>query len=325
MHLGRKAILLVVVVVGWPPLPRAHSSEGPDPHPHVALATLDADARRLLSAKARVELGPVHSGLVASADSLEPAAAGHVPNYLLALQDRPGASQALAHLVRTVLYAGTLEPEIKMGMGLRVAQLNSSPYVAAHLERLLRSSSRGRTVLEAIASESLDSLSPDERLALQYADWLSPNVHGVTEDNFRAAREYFNDSQVVELTAIVSFFDYFTRFAEGLNLPVEPWVLDSPAHPAAPEYVPPQARVGLISDEEIQATTARAAAMKAAGDPAKSWGIGFPNSMRAMYRTPEIAQAWFDYGNTLRKSEAASRDIMLQVSLAVSEANNCHY
>ena len=85
-------------------------------------------------------------------------------------------------------------------------------------------------MLKAIDAGDLNSLPPTDRLAIQYADWLTPDVHGVSDEDFRTVREYFNDSQVVELTLTVCFFYYFTRMAEGFDLPVEPWALDSTAN-----------------------------------------------------------------------------------------------
>ncbi|MEJ7709880.1 MAG: hypothetical protein WKF84_08475 [Pyrinomonadaceae bacterium] len=50
----------------------------------------------------------------------------------------------------------------------------------------------------------------------------------------------------------VAFFNYFTRMAEALNLPVEPWALsEGSVGKAAAGFEPPAARIGLISDEEI--------------------------------------------------------------------------
>jgi len=37
---------------------------------------------------------------------------------------------------------------------------------------------------------------------------------------FREVRGYYNDSQIIELTETVGFFNYFTRLAEALNLPL---------------------------------------------------------------------------------------------------------
>ena len=103
---------------------------------------------------------------------------------------------------------------------------------------------------------------------------LTPDVHGVTDEDFRTVRAYFNDSQVVELTLTVCFFNYFT--SEGFNLPLEPWALDTTAKLQMPPADPPLARVGLISDTEMKSTREMQDAMNNPKNPASSGGLGLP-------------------------------------------------
>jgi AhpD family alkylhydroperoxidase len=114
---------------------------------------------------------------------------------------------------------------------------------------------------------------------------------------------------------------------EALNLPVEPWALDgrttTPSSVAA--YRPPPARVALISDGEISATTAVAAAAKEPQKPSAGLGLGVANSQRAMLRVPDIGLAWRAYGQAVREHASIGRDIQLQVSFAVSMLNGCRY
>ena len=49
----------------------------------------------------------------------------------------------MAKLVQAFLYKGTLPTELKAAIGLRIAQINGSPYVAAHALRVLRGSADG--------------------------------------------------------------------------------------------------------------------------------------------------------------------------------------
>jgi hypothetical protein len=78
---------------------------------------------------------------------------------------------------------------IKMAMGLRMAQANGSAYTAAHLQRFLEGTDRGRSMLKALAAEDLVNLKPADRLAIRYAELLTKTIH-VTDDDFRAVRGY---------------------------------------------------------------------------------------------------------------------------------------
>ncbi len=304
-----------------------HLSAASDPGniPTVSLSDLQDQARKRITATARVSLAPESAETFNSIESLEPAGSGHVPNYLRAMASMPGVPAAFAHVMKTLLYGGDIEPEIKLGMGLRMAQMHGSPYVVAHMERYLRTTDKGREILTALQSGKFEALQPADRLALRYAEGLTRGVHGVSDSEFAQVRGYYNDSQIVEMTMTVCVFNYLDRFAEALNLPVEAWVLDSPAIEPQVASDPPAARIGLISDAEMKATSDRLAAMKDAKNPSSSWGIGFANSMRALLRCPDLADAWMTFGTTARQSWVISREVQLQVSFAVSLANGCRY
>jgi alkylhydroperoxidase family enzyme len=181
------------------------------------LAKLDAMAKKRISAKARIALVAESSELFKGIENLEPPESNRVPNYLRAIAALPNATKPLAHLVKTVIYGGTVAPESKMSMGLRIAQINGSPYVAAHLQRLLGVSPRGQKALNCLKSNDLDTISAADRLALTYAELLTQDANGITDEVFQKTRAQFNDSQLVELTMTVCFFNYFTRFLTPLR------------------------------------------------------------------------------------------------------------
>jgi AhpD family alkylhydroperoxidase len=290
------------------------------------LAKLDAMAKKRIGAKARVALVVESSELFKGIENLEPPESNRVPNYLRAIAALPNAAKPLAHLVKTVIYGGTVAPESKLSMGLKIAQINGSPYVAAHLQRLLGVSPRGQKALNCLKSNDLETISAADRLALTYAELLTQDANGITDEVFEKTRTQFNDSQLVELTMTVCFFNYFTRFCEALNLPVEEWALNTPAAKSlAQKYQPPAARIALVSDEQMQAAADTLAAAKNNQSPASSLGLGVANSQRAMMRVPDLQAAWRAYGTAAREYAEVSREIKLHVSFAVSMANSCRY
>lgn len=295
--------------------------------PLVTLAELERAARARTSAQPRVALAEPSAEALKGLSAADPLETGRVPNYVLALGRQTQAADEFAALVRAFLYGGTLPPETKMGVTLRVAQQLGAPYAAAHASRWLRASPRGREILSAVRANRLGSLGAAEQLALAYADSLTRGINEVSDADFARARAAYNDSQVVELTMAVCFSNYFTRMSEALGLPVEPWALDGEAATPASvaTYRAPAARVALISDDEIAATSATAAASKEPQRPAAGLGLGVANSQRAMLRVPDIALAWRAYGQAVREKATVGRDIQLQVSFAVSTANGCRY
>lgn len=295
--------------------------------PMVSIGKLEASAKARVSAKPRVAL-PSELNDTGGDDSFEPAGSGRTPNYALALAEIPNAPKAFAQLFKTMVYGGTVAPETKAAMGLRIAQVNNSPYVAAHSMRLLKASERGAAMFECIKNDKLNDLTAADQTAQRYAELLTRDIHGITDPEFGRARASFNDSQIIELTMVVCFFNYFTRYAEALNLPVEQWALDSNIKPVIPSKGKSrltEARVALISDEEMSAVVATSEAAKNNSAQASGLGLGIANSQRAMMRVPDLQTAWRNYGSAVRANSKIGREIQLHVSFAVSMANGCRY
>jgi uncharacterized peroxidase-related enzyme len=288
-----------------------------------SVAKLEVAAEQRVKATARLPLGD--ETVLNSIDTFD---VGRVPNYVRGLAQIPNAPQTFAQLFKTYITGGTLAPELKAAMGLRIAQVNQSPYVAAHVLRLLRASDNGAKVADCLKGEKLSDLTPANQLALRYAELLTRDVHGITDAEFAKMRGQFNDAQMVELTMVVCFFNYFTRYAEALNLPVEAWALDpqiKPNWPAKPKNRLTEARIALVSDEEMAAVVAATNAAKENASAASGLGLGIANSQRAMLLVPDMQAAWRNYGTTVRGNSKIGRALQLHVSLAVSTANGCRY
>jgi AhpD family alkylhydroperoxidase len=292
----------------------------------VPLATLNEQARQRIGAQPRIALAAKDAEVIKRSDVINFLGAPEAPNYLRALALLPNTVKPFAELVQAAIYAGQVEPEVKLAMGLRMAQLNGSPYVAAHMQRLLRATPRGQNLLAQLQASTSKPVAAADQLALAYADALTRDVHGTSDADFQKLRGSFNDSQVVELTMTVCFFNYFTRMAEALNLPVETWALEGKTGAIeGSQYNAPIARVGLISDEEMRATEVLTAAAKDAAKQPNGLGLGIANSQRAMMRSPAFALAWRAYGNAVREYAVVNREMKLHVSFAVSMANGCRY
>ena len=294
-------------------------------HP-MPLSVLEAKARAMLSAQPRVSLDGEGNGLIAPVDDLEPSGSGRVPNYVRAFSGRPGVPASVAHLMRVVLYSGSVRPETKMAMGIRVAQLVNSPYVAVYMEHMLRATTGGTATLARLRSGGEAGLSQEERMALLYATAVSTNAAGIEDSEYRHVRALFDDSQMVELTLSVCFFNYFTRIANAFNLPVESWSMAFAAKPPEHVYAQPAARVAVLDDSRLTLLSKDEASFKdAEARGQSSMGIGLPHGERIMLWCPDVPQAWWDYGKVLGPSVTLPRIFMRYTSLAVSTANGCRY
>ncbi len=291
--------------------------------PLTSLEALNQAAQQKLSAQSNVPLADVTAEFVNGADVIE---AGKIPNYVRALSLLPSAAKPLADTFKAYLYNGTIAPETKMAMGLRIAQVYGSAYPAIHLQRLLRASGNGQKLLAALKTDSPATLSGGEQAALRYAELLTRDINLLTDAEFQKARAFFNDSQLVELTMTTAFFNYFLRYCEGTNLPVEKWALDEPvAKVVANKFEAPAARVALVSNEQIIAGSDALAAAEAQAKSPNGLGIGLANSQRAFLLVPDITKAWRAFTNTSRDYNTVSREIKLHVSFSISMLNGCRY
>ncbi|MFM2223773.1 MAG: hypothetical protein RLZZ78_2030, partial [Armatimonadota bacterium] len=130
---------------------------------------------------------------------------GKIPAYMLAAANaNPDSAKSLAKLVKTVLFGGTLPATIKLAMAVQTAKQLGSPYATAHFQRL--------------ATAAGPSTDRRKATALLYARNLTQNAHGITDAQFTEARQQFNDAQLIELTMVVCFLNFFVRLVQGLGV-----------------------------------------------------------------------------------------------------------
>jgi len=287
------------------------------------LNELEKLAREKTKANPRVTFADVKD--IKNADALETA---NVPNYIKAVAQNTKAAPQFANLVQTFLFGGSVSPETKMAMGLKIAQIYSSPYLYAQTNRWLRATEKGRNLLKNWNDQK--SFSDADKIALEYVEKLTNDIHGVSEADFAKARSVFNDSQLIELTMTTCFFNHFVRFVEATNLPVEDWVLNDKSPRLADSINKtnaPFARVALVSDNEMsQSQTLLENLKQTQNQPAsQGLGLGIANSQRAFLRVPALGQAWREFGFQNRQNWSIDRNIQLQISFAVSMANGCRY
>ena len=78
-------------------------------------------------------------------------------------------------------------------------------------------------MLEIGSSEYLDSprFSPRERAAVLWAEHMAKNTARERDDIFEEVKQYFTDSEFVELTGVCGYFASNNRFQDSMRLPIE--------------------------------------------------------------------------------------------------------
>ena len=66
--------------------------------------------------------------------------------------------------------------------------------------------------------EKREDFSPQEKVALHFAECMTRDAHTVDDELWIELRKYFDEGEIVELAAAVGLFNYFNRFNESLRM-----------------------------------------------------------------------------------------------------------
>ena len=67
-------------------------------------------------------------------------------------------------------------------------------------------------------SQESDAFTPQEKVALRFAERMALNHHEIDDDAFRALRVHFTDAQIVELGMMIGQYIGFGRLVSVLDL-----------------------------------------------------------------------------------------------------------
>ena len=74
--------------------------------------------------------------------------------------------------------------------------------------------------IDALADYSTsDDYTPEERVALEYADAITLSDQDVSDDLFAKVRQFYDDDAIVELTAIIAWENASSKFNRALRVP----------------------------------------------------------------------------------------------------------
>lgn len=74
--------------------------------------------------------------------------------------------------------------------------------------------------IDALADYATSPLYDEaERVALSYADAMTVTGREVSDEQFARLREFYNDDEIVELTAIIAWENASSKFNRALRVP----------------------------------------------------------------------------------------------------------
>jgi 4-carboxymuconolactone decarboxylase len=121
-------------------------------------------------------------------------------------------------LLGAVRERSTLPADIRELAMLRVAELNGAQYEWSAHEPIAKQAGMTTEQIAALrAGGDLSILDGGQRAALAYTDVMTRDI-AVADTFFEALREFFDQRQIVELTATVAAYNMVSRFLVALEV-----------------------------------------------------------------------------------------------------------
>lgn len=152
---------------------------------------------------------------------------GRVANAVRVAAHSPKAAQPLfGFLVAALRYeiTGILDLRIKTLVILKTSMLNGCSYCVGHNTSLGRSIGFEDDEIAAIEGDyqGSDLFTPAEKAAMAWAEYLTERTYRQHPEAMPALKKHFTEAQIVEITMVSGFFNFWNRFVDGLQVDLEP-------------------------------------------------------------------------------------------------------
>lgn len=152
---------------------------------------------------------------------------GRVANAVRVAAHSPKAAQPLIGFLVAALrheVTGVLDLRIKTLVILKTSMLNGCAYCVGHNTALGRSIGFEDNEIEAIEGDyqGSDLFTPAEKAAMAWAEYLTERTYRQHPEAMPELKKHFNEAQIVEITMVSGFFNFWNRFVDGLQVDLEP-------------------------------------------------------------------------------------------------------
>lgn len=151
---------------------------------------------------------------------------GRVANALRVAAHSPKAAQGLVGFMIPALRAEVtrnLTVNIKVLTILKTSMLNSCAYCIGHNTALCKSVGYSDDQIEALEGDyqSGDAFTAEEKAAIAWAECLTLRTYRENPQVMEELKRHFNEAQIVEITMVSGFFNFWNRFTDGLQVDIE--------------------------------------------------------------------------------------------------------
>jgi alkylhydroperoxidase family enzyme len=145
-----------------------------------------------------------------------------VINLFKAMANSPKVGRNFIRLGNAILNAEILDPKLRELAILRVGNILQSEYeFTKHVVIGKRAGVTDDQINELSKWKSSKKFTDIERAVLQYTDEMTLNVK-VDDSTFASLKSFFNDAQIVKLTATIGYYGMVSRVLVALEIELEP-------------------------------------------------------------------------------------------------------
>ncbi len=145
-----------------------------------------------------------------------------VPNMFKAVANIPALAMGFAAFLKPLMSDGALPAVYKELVATRVAALLHCDYcISSHLYLAARNGATPEQI-ESINDYETGPFSEKEKMGLRAADRIHESPYALDDLFYSKLKKHFSDTEIIELVAVASAFEFFPRFVSALRIPVTP-------------------------------------------------------------------------------------------------------
>ncbi|GAB4217222.1 MAG: carboxymuconolactone decarboxylase family protein [Synechococcales cyanobacterium] len=156
-------------------------------------------------------------------ESLEKAY-GTALNPLKAMAHKPQLMRAVMTLYGAIHAENpNLSEELKELVSIRISQINGCRHYCLPYHTLqARKCGASEAKIAAVANARTSTVfSPAERLAIEYAERMTVPTMIVSDEFFAELKTVWSDADLVELSALIGFMNFWTKVIAALDVPLD--------------------------------------------------------------------------------------------------------
>ena len=147
---------------------------------------------------------------------------GFLPNSMLTMAHRPEILRAVASLAQAAR-TGTVSRELKELVALLASTAAGCRYCQAHTaSNATHVNAEAAKIADVWSYETSDLFSDAERAALRLAHHGALVPNQATDADFDELARYFDDSEMVEIVAVIALFGFLNRWNDTVATDLEP-------------------------------------------------------------------------------------------------------